>query len=78
MMVIFHLPPGVLPEEPRWPILSCRLAERTYHQLLDEDGRVTYTWANPNAKGSILITNLALLSLRNMCLKPPSAVSWIF
>jgi hypothetical protein len=53
MTVVFHLPPGVLPEEPRyhntqggWPCGN----EPAY--ALDTQNRVTYTWQCATANGS--------------------------
>jgi hypothetical protein len=50
--MIFHLPPGVLPEESRyhparggWP---CASEPEASH---DDQGRITYTWACPSANG---------------------------
>lgn len=50
--VRFHLPPGVLPEEPRyhlakggWP------CDKEPTAALDADGRVVYTWQCDDAKG---------------------------
>jgi hypothetical protein len=51
MMVIFHLPPGVQPDEPRWHASPSGWPSEP-ETGLDEDGRVTYTWANPDASGS--------------------------
>ncbi len=50
MMVVFHMPPGVLPEEPRWHASPAGWPSEPT-TALDEDGRVTYTWNNPNGKG---------------------------
>jgi hypothetical protein len=53
MTVIFHLPPGVQPQEPRyhpatggWP---CDVNPQADH---DNQNRITYTWTCPNASGS--------------------------
>jgi len=50
LTVIYHLPPGVQPDEPRW-----HSAPKGFPQepitALDEQGRVTYTWSNPSANG---------------------------
>lgn len=52
LTVVFHLPPGVMPQEPRyhparggWPCSSEPLA------AYDDQGRITYTWACPTANG---------------------------
>lgn len=52
MMVIFHLPPGVQPDEPRWHAAPGGWPSEPQTGL-DEEGRVTYTWANPDARGYI-------------------------
>lgn len=47
--VNFHLPPGVLPEEPRWhQSPSGWVTEPT--AFIDEEGRVTYSWTNEQAR----------------------------
>jgi hypothetical protein len=46
--VNFHLPPGVLPEEPRWHQAPNGWSEPAAY--LDEEGRVTYTWTNDQAQ----------------------------
>jgi hypothetical protein len=53
LTVAFHLPPGVLPQEPRyhparggWP---CSTEPETAY---DDQNRITYTWACPSADGS--------------------------
>jgi hypothetical protein len=47
----FHLPPGVKPEEPRWHSAPAGFPSEP-ETALDQQGRVTYTWRNPNADGS--------------------------
>ena len=49
MVVTFHLPPGVQPEEPRWHASPAGWPDEpeTGH---DEEGRIIYTWRNPNAR----------------------------
>ena len=49
--VVFHLPPGVQPEEPRWHRSPSGWPESP-NTGLDEDGRVVYAWRNPSASGS--------------------------
>ena len=51
LTVTFHLPPGVKPEEPRWHSAPSGFPSEPAAGL-DEQGRITYTWHNPNAKGS--------------------------
>jgi hypothetical protein len=51
MTVSFHLPPGVQPEEPRWHMTSDGWPEEPQTGF-DQDGRITYTWRNPQASGS--------------------------
>jgi hypothetical protein len=53
LTVVFHLPPGVQPSEPKyhpatgsWPGAAEPVAG------LDADGRITYTWNSPSANGS--------------------------
>ncbi len=46
--VIYHLPPGVQPEEPRWHSAPSGFPSEP-ETGFDSDGRVTYTWHNPNA-----------------------------
>jgi hypothetical protein len=49
LTVIFHLPPGVGSEEPRWHESPSVWPYDAPYADLDEDGRVRYTWENPNA-----------------------------
>jgi hypothetical protein len=51
LTVTFHLPPGVKPEEPRWHSAPSGFPTEPATGL-DEQGRITYTWQNPNASGS--------------------------
>ena len=55
MSVTFHLPPGVQPEEPRWHAAPSGWPQEPQTEL-DEQGRVTYTWQNPQASASELYT----------------------
>jgi hypothetical protein len=48
MAVTFHLPPGVQPDEPRWHSAPAGFPQEP-DTGIDEDGRVLYTWRNPNA-----------------------------
>lgn len=50
LTVIFHLPPGVQPEEPRWHAAPPGFSAQP-ETGLDDEGRVAYTWRNPNASG---------------------------
>jgi hypothetical protein len=45
--IVFHLPPGVGPDEPRWHDAPSGFPSEPATGL-DSDGRVTYTWNNPN------------------------------
>lgn len=45
--VVFHLPPGVGTEEPRWHSAPSGFPSEP-ETSLDSEGRVTYTWNNPN------------------------------
>ncbi|MDD5468111.1 MAG: hypothetical protein PHS96_09910 [Anaerolineales bacterium] len=50
LTVSFHMPPGVKPEEPRWHSAPAGFPE-TPETSIDGEGRVTYTWHNPQARG---------------------------
>ncbi|MGD8405816.1 MAG: hypothetical protein PVJ21_19320 [Anaerolineales bacterium] len=45
--VVFHLPPGVGPDEPKWHSAPSGFPSEP-ETALDSNGRVTYTWNNPN------------------------------
>jgi hypothetical protein len=49
--VMYHLPPGVQPEEPRWHSAPSGFPSEPQTGF-DNDGRITYTWNNPSASGS--------------------------
>ena len=49
LSVVFHLPPGVQPEEPRYHEAPRGWPSETPEAYIDEDGRVTYVWRNPDA-----------------------------
>lgn len=49
MTVVFHLPPGVQPEEPRWHSAPAGFNDPP-ETGFDDQGRITYTWRNPNAQ----------------------------
>lgn len=51
LTVVFHLPPGVKPEEPRWHSAPSGFPSEPVTGF-DSEGRVTYTWNNPNASAS--------------------------
>jgi len=51
LTVTFHLPPGVKPEEPRWHDAPSGFPPEPQTGF-DQEGRVTYTWSNPNASAS--------------------------
>ncbi|HEX6268665.1 MAG TPA: hypothetical protein VFZ43_00385 [Anaerolineales bacterium] len=51
LTVTYHLPPGVKPEEPRWHSAPSGFPDEPQTGI-DHEGRVTYTWSNPNASGS--------------------------
>ena len=51
LTVTFHLPPGVQPDEPRWHNAPSGFPSEPQTGI-DAEGRVTYTWSNPNASGS--------------------------
>src|SRR5215208_5191596 len=48
LTVTFRLPPGVKSEEPRWHSAPPGFPSQPA-TAFDNDGRVTYTWRNPNA-----------------------------
>jgi hypothetical protein len=50
MTVIFHLPPGVQPDEPRWHASPSGWPTEPQTGI-DDQGRITYTWHNANARG---------------------------
>ncbi|UYN89651.1 MAG: hypothetical protein KIT08_00050 [Anaerolineales bacterium] len=47
--VVFHLPPGVQPSEPRWHTAGHPGFPDTPVTGVDNTGRITYTWRNTNA-----------------------------
>ena len=49
--VTFHLPPGVTPEEPRWHSAPSGFPSEPVSGF-DEQGRIIYTWKNPQATAS--------------------------
>ena len=51
LTVIFHLPPGVQPDEPRWHDAPAGFPSQP-ETGFDQEGRVTYTWSNPSASPS--------------------------
>ena len=51
LTVTFHLPPGVQPDEPRWHKAPKGFPEEP-ETGFDSEGRITYTWRNPQADGS--------------------------
>ena len=51
LTVTYHLPPGVQPDEPRWHNAPAGFPSEPQTGF-DEEGRVTYTWSNPDASGS--------------------------
>lgn len=53
LTVTFHLPPGVQPEEPRWHAAPSGFPEEPQTGI-DDEGRITYTWRNPNASPDTL------------------------
>jgi hypothetical protein len=50
MTVVFHLPPGVQPDEPRWHESPSGWPSAPT-TAIDEQGRITYTWKNAQANG---------------------------
>jgi hypothetical protein len=70
LSVTFHLPPGVKPEEPRWHSAPAGFPSEPQTGI-DSEGRVTYTWSNPNASGSRQYTFGASLPKTYI---PPTAI----
>ncbi len=50
LTVIFHLPQGVQPDEPRWHKAPSGFPDKPITGF-DQQGRITYTWRNPSANG---------------------------
>jgi hypothetical protein len=48
LTVTYHLPPGVLPEEPRWHTAPDGFPNEP-DTAIDDRGRIIYRWHNPNA-----------------------------
>lgn len=48
LTVVYHFPPGLAPEEPRWHQAPSGFPEEPQTGF-DDAGRITYTWRNPNA-----------------------------
>ncbi|PWH20461.1 MAG: hypothetical protein DDG59_00315 [Anaerolineae bacterium] len=51
LTVVFHLPKGVLPEEPRWHQSPSSFPSEPQTGL-DSEGRIFYSWNNPQASAS--------------------------
>ena len=51
LTVVFHLPPGVKPEEPRYHAPGDWPGSVEPNAALDGEGRVTYTWHSPDVNG---------------------------
>ncbi len=51
MTVVFHLPPGVQPDEPRWHSSPSGDWPSEPDTKLDSEGRIAYIWHNPDANG---------------------------
>lgn len=50
LTVTYHFPPGVKPEEPRWHNSPSGWSSEPITGI-DNEGRIYYTWTNPNANG---------------------------
>jgi hypothetical protein len=50
MTIVFHLPLGVQPDEPRWHASPSGWPSQPQTGI-DDQGHITYTWNNPNATG---------------------------
>ena len=51
LTVSLHLPPGIQPEEPRYHTPENWYGNQEPESYMDGNGRVTYTWHDPNATG---------------------------
>ena len=51
MTVVFHLPPGVQPDEPRWHASPAGWPSEP-ETGVDEQNNIIYSWRNPQASGS--------------------------
>lgn len=61
LTVIFHLPPGLTPEQPKWhsPVKASYgdwTGNTDPQTAMDDQGRITYTWQTPTASGSTQYT----------------------
>ena len=50
--IVYHLPPGVQPDEPKWHTADHPGFPDEPATGFDSDGRITYTWRNENASAS--------------------------
>ncbi len=50
LTVTYHLPPSVQPDEPRWHAAPYGFPDEPQTGF-DDDGRIIYTWNNPDANG---------------------------
>jgi len=53
LTITFHLPPGVQPDEPRWHKAPDDFPAEP-EPGHDNEGRITYTWHNPNANSTTM------------------------
>jgi len=51
LLVVFHLPPGVQQDEPRWHKSPSGWPYDSPYANIDSNGRVTYAWENQDANG---------------------------
>ncbi len=51
LLVVFHLPPGVQPDEPRWHKSPSGWPYDSPYTDIDSNGRVIYAWENLDANG---------------------------
>ncbi len=51
LLVVFHLPPGVQPDEPRWHKSPSGWPYDSPYTDIDSQGRVVYAWENKDANG---------------------------
>lgn len=50
-VLTYHFPPGMQPEEPRWHEAPPGFSQEPEGGI-DDQGRLTYTWRNPNSDGT--------------------------
>lgn len=76
--VIYHLPPGVTPDEPRWHADKTGEPTKT---ALDQNNRVMYIWENPNAYADSLYLYGASFPAKyvpeDAIVRTPAFITWL-